>query len=345
MKHSTTPRLTSLPVIDLASPDAAQQLYRAGSEVGFQCLVNHGVDAEAVAAVAALEGHLSAATKAQLDAIRKPTPGYGPGLQYSGHMEQESYETEEGVYTAGHREDFVVVHPDAARKKADGVPYYVGPGGRIWYADTANRFWDDASRAVLERYYRALERLSLKVLRLYGEAVAGESEAFVELVADHTTNLVNGYHGSATSAGDDERVSGHSDTGLFTIINYGSSGFSGLEVKGSDGEWRLVDPAAFPAGALLLNTADSMHRLSNGRLRSTPHRVIDRSPKGTPLPHRLAMIYFFAPSYDAVLAPHVREGEAARFEPIVAGTLAHNYLTCPTEQREAFDAWVAERAS
>ena len=47
MKHSTTPRLTSLPVIDLASPDAAQQLYRAGSEVGFQCLVNHGVDAEA----------------------------------------------------------------------------------------------------------------------------------------------------------------------------------------------------------------------------------------------------------------------------------------------------------
>ena len=179
-----------------------------------------------------------------------------------------------------------------------------------------------------------------EVLRLYGERSRARGWPG-QLVADHTA-----VNGCRLAIGRRRRAGvGHSDTGLFTIINYGSSGFSGLEVKGSDGEWRLVDPAAFPAGALLLNTADSMHRLSNGRLRSTPHRVIDRSPKGTPLPHRLAMIYFFAPSYDAVLAPHLREGEAARFEPIVAGTLAHNYLTCPTEQRGAFDAWVAGQTS
>ena len=43
------------------------------------------------------------------------------------------------------------------------------------------------------------------------------------------------------------------------------------------------------------------------------------------------MIYFFAPSYDACSRRTVREGEAAQFEPIVAGTLAQSYLTCPTE--------------
>ena len=121
-------------------------------------------------------------------------------------MEQESYETEEGVYTAGHREDFVVVHP-TPRKKADGVPYYTGPGGRIWYADTAN---PSGTTRAGRCSSATTARSSLTVLRLYGEAIAGE-RGFAEPVADHTTNLVNGYHGSATPAGDDERVSGHSD--------------------------------------------------------------------------------------------------------------------------------------
>ena len=332
-----------LPVVDLRAADAAAQLVTACTEVGFQCVVGHGLDpAHGAAAVSELEGFFGAATPAELDAVRKPTEGYGPGLQKRGHLEGESYGTEHGTYATSLREDFVVVHPHAAARKAAGDPYYCRPAGQIWYGDCANRWPSTAMQAALERYYLSLEAISQRMLRLCGLAIAADEGKFADLGARHTTNLACAFHRACPSRGAaaEPRVSPHSDTALFTLIHYGTAGVGGLEVQDqASGEWLRVSHEDLPPNALVFNCGDTLRLLSNGRFLSTPHRVVDDAPPGQMMPDRLALCYFFAPSYDAEIRPLGGESGAS----LLGGQVTHGLRTCSRAQRQEFERWRLSR--
>ncbi len=72
-----------LPVVDLRAADAAAQLVTACTEVGFQCVVGHGLEpAHGAAAVSELEGFFGAATPAELGNLSPAQPrrrGRGSG--------------------------------------------------------------------------------------------------------------------------------------------------------------------------------------------------------------------------------------------------------------------------
>jgi isopenicillin N synthase-like dioxygenase len=65
----------------------------------------------------------------------------------------------------------------------------------------------------------------------------------------------------------------HTDHGSITLLFQDDVG--GLELLGSDGAWHSAPPVA---GAAVINTGDLMERWTNGRFRSTVHRV--RPPAG-----------------------------------------------------------------
>ena len=100
---------TRLPIIDLASPDAAAQLLSSCSTLGFQGVVNHGFEEEVSRAVRLLEATFATSSKAQMNSWRKPNLGYGPGLQQPKQMANEHYSTLQGNYNACTREDFIFV--------------------------------------------------------------------------------------------------------------------------------------------------------------------------------------------------------------------------------------------
>ena len=87
-------------------------------------------------------------------------------------------------------------------------------------------------------------------------------------------------------------VAEHTDYGLLTLLLQDTSG--GLQVR-TAGEWRDIPPVP---GALVCNLGDMLERLTEGRYRSTPHRV--RSPEGG---GRLSCPFFFDPSWDAEVHP------------------------------------------
>ena len=340
-------RTCRLPVVDLAAENATAQLASACSNFGFQCIINHGVDIECQRSVQSLESFFREGSPECKHSVRRKECGYGPGLQLTEHMKAERYDTVEGSYGTYAREDYVIVNPEIAAHKERQDPYYSGPAGELWFGDGINRFPDDAFRDAQLAHYRALEGLGERLMGLAGEALASDAGAFAHVTRRHTSNVVVGYHveGVGAPGGAQTMVSEHSDTGLMTLIQYGSNGMSGLEVKDRvTGEWLLVDPRDWPEGALLLNIGDSMHRLSNGRFLSTPHRVIDRTPAGVRKPDRLALIYFLAAGYDVPLCPHTRMlgGRLERpcLAPVLAGTLTHNFLTAPAERKERFRRWV-----
>ena len=151
--------LLALPIVNLSSPDAASKLHHAAATVGFFAVTGHSAEAEAAAAADEMLGWFRRRGGRPDPLVTKPTPGYGPGLQYAGHLETERYTTTEGTYSFGAaaadacdgdsdgdggaaartsvvadrtalREDFVMVHPDAAAAKRAGDEYYARDAAR-----------------------------------------------------------------------------------------------------------------------------------------------------------------------------------------------------------------------
>jgi isopenicillin N synthase-like dioxygenase len=104
----------------------------------------------------------------------------------------------------------------------------------------------------------------------------------------------------------------HTDYGFITILLQDDVG--GLQVRNLAGEW--ID-APYRPGAFVMNSADILHRWSNGRFISTPHRVINRSGRA-----RYSNPFFFDPDMKAEINPLpgcVSADNPPRYEAVVYG--------------------------
>lgn len=87
-------------------------------------------------------------------------------------------------------------------------------------------------------------------------------------------------------------VGEHTDYGLLTMLWQDEAG--GLQVKSRS---RWIDAPPIP-GSFLCNIGDMLERLTRGIYRSTPHRVVNASPR-----NRLSFAFFFDPGFDARMSP------------------------------------------
>jgi isopenicillin N synthase-like dioxygenase len=100
-----------------------------------------------------------------------------------------------------------------------------------------------------------------------------------------------------TSSGEQWGVAEHTDYGLLTILLQDRHG--GLEVRSPHG-WIPVPPRS---DAFVCNIGDMLDRLTEGRYRSTAHRVRNTSGHD-----RLSFPFFFDPAWDARVTPLPMEG-------------------------------------
>ncbi|MGI9334692.1 MAG: 2OG-Fe(II) oxygenase family protein, partial [Gammaproteobacteria bacterium] len=87
----------------------------------------------------------------------------------------------------------------------------------------------------------------------------------------------------------------------------------GLELQLLDGDWVAVPPIP---GTFVVNVGDLLERWSNGRYRSTPHRVINSSGR-----ERLSLVLAYDPNFETLVDPSAfcAAGETPRDEPITCG--------------------------
>jgi isopenicillin N synthase-like dioxygenase len=114
------------------------------------------------------------------------------------------------------------------------------------------------------------------------------------------------------------RYGAHHDYGGLTILRQDEAP-GGLEVCDAEGAWHTVPPSP---GGFVINVGDLLSRWTNGRWRSTLHRVVNPGRELTGSTQRLSMVTFFSPnelSEIACLPSCTTSSNPPRWPPVKAG--------------------------
>ena len=188
--------------------------------------------------------------------------------------------------------------------------------------------WPDSDfRETVNKFYRQALNAAYAIQRLISEVLAVEDDFFVKLHQGEnvTLRLLHYPEIPAGQSTDDIGAGAHTDYGMLTLLF--QRGVSGLEVQTAEGKWQPVAP---DPNAVVINTGDLMERWTNGRFRSTPHRV--RQIPGNP--ERFSIALFVDPDSAApieVLDSCLADGETSKFPLITAG----EYITQRIEASHA----------
>jgi isopenicillin N synthase-like dioxygenase len=152
------------------------------------------------------------------------------------------------------------------------------PPGHPFRDHMPDNVWPDADVAGFHEtvgwLYQALDEMGLKVL----EAIAvwlGLDRHFFDPTVDVGNSILRLLHyPPVPKDGPHIRAGAHEDINVITLLLGAEE--AGLEVKEKDGSWLPINP---PAGSLVCNIGDMLQRLTNHRLPSTTHRVVNPAPE------------------------------------------------------------------
>lgn len=183
-----------------------------------------------------------------------------------------------------------------------------------------NKWPDEAAipgfRANMVAYMTTLEALCRKLVQLYAMALDLPATWFDDSFAEsHMILRMSRY--PAIDGADDSVASlvPHTDSGFMTLLP--PNKVQGLEILLPDGRW-MAAPSV--EGAFVVNGGDILHRWSNERFLSTPHRV--RNVSGG---LRYAVPFFCDPNHDTMIEclPSCQSPERpAKYPPINFGDYA-----------------------
>jgi len=183
------------------------------------------------------------------------------------------------------------------------------PPGHRFRDHMPDNVWPDAElpdfRAKVGWLYQALDAMGLKVL----EAIAtylGLDRQFFDPTVDFGNSILRLLHyPPVPQDGPHIRAGAHEDINVITLLLGAEE--AGLEVKDHDGRWIAINP---PPGALVVNIGDMLQRLTNHRLPSTTHRVVNPAPERRGFPRYSTPFFLhFNSDYEIKTLPNCVDAE------------------------------------
>ncbi len=317
--------LPVVPLIDLApfragtNADRTQVAERIGAacrDVGFFAIIGHGVPHGVIDDLVAVS-HAFFALPEDVKRASVPVPRHG----------NRGYNPLGGEALAYAMDD--IAPPDLFESFTTGPigrpadRYHTAPGARDFFIPNLFPAEPPGFEAAWNAYYRANEMLAADLMAAFALALGLPETYFAPFIDRHLT----AQRTIRYPAIDHEplpgqlRIAEHSDYGSLTILLTDTT--PGLQIQGLDGGW--IDVVS-PPGAFLVNLGDLMADWTNGRWRSTRHRVLatalDRD--------RYSTTFFHHPNYDALiecLPSCLAPGEEPMHEPVTAGDHLYRKLT------------------
>jgi len=312
-----------IPIVDLqgsldADAPLAQQnaraLFEALSQIGFAYIAGHNVApaTREAAFAASRDFHASTLAQKQSLAINAFHRGY-MGMASSTIVTS----TVAKVTRPNMSESLMLMHelpPDDPGLLA-GLPMQ---GPNQWPD------WLPGFKPAMLAYVREVDALGRHIVRLIALALGLPATA-LDHHFDHPTTFLRALHYPPQPPAEDEQIGSapHTDYGIITLLAQDDSG--GLQVRPRGGDWIEAPPIP---DTYVLNVGDMLARWTNGRLVSTPHRVINRSGGD-----RYSLPYFLDPSMDTLIeclptctdAAHPPQHPPVRYGDYLLERLNRNY--------------------
>jgi isopenicillin N synthase-like dioxygenase len=312
----------SIPTIDLAAVEAAAQIVHAYATAGFAYLIGHDVDPLMVAAVFA-ESRRFHASPVELKRTIALDGNHRGFIEINTSTDRNS--TLADVKKPNQSESFMMMREDdPAGEQVHAGHYLSGPNQ---WPD-----WLTGFREVLTGYHDTMVGVGKRLVDVIAEGLGSPADSLAAAFDPPTTWLrLLHYPTCPPTAPDDLYGSApHCDFGFITILAQDDVG--GLQVMSPDGDWLDVPPVD---GAFVMNVGEMLHRWSNGRLRSTPHRVINRSGR-----ERYSVPFFFDPHASTVITPlpSTIGDEGMRYQPTHFGDFLRSELTKGYQRHAASDS-------
>ena len=187
----------------------------------------------------------------------------------------------------------------------------------------AANVWPDEIPGFKETFlelYATFDRTGIKLLRAIARFLGLDDEYFTDTVRDGNSVLrMLHYPPQPEPTGQHIRAGAHEDINSITLLLGAEE--AGLELQTRDGRWIPVSPKP---GELVVNIGDMLQRLTNGRLRSTPHRVVNPAPdRASHARYSMPFFLHFRPDFLIEALPStVGPGETHKWPPITA----HDFL-------------------
>ncbi len=246
----------SLGLVD-SDPDAAAAAFGdAFGRTGFAIVADHGISDAVIGRALAATRDLFALPEAVKRGYVVPGGGGQRGLTPFG------IEVAKGA-----------AHPDL--KEFWHVGRDLAPGDPLRTAMPDN-VWPDVPdfRASVTALYTALDRAGARVLHAIALHLGLAADFFAEPTRDGNSILRLLHYPPITGTPAAVRAGAHEDINVITLLLGADE--AGLQLLTRDGEWRDI---AAPPGTLVCNIGDMLQRLTNFRLPSTSHRVVNPSPQ------------------------------------------------------------------
>ena len=297
-----------IPLIDLTALQTgpagvnklALELKQALEEVGFLILINHSVPSKLIR-------RAFKATKQFHDQPMIAKCSLLMNEHNNGYMAEGRY----NVRTSRASESFV--KPDAneaffvKRERTENDPLVIAsrrfagpnqwPQGINGFRETVLAY-TEAVDLMARRLLPSLA-ISLDLKPDYFDAAFAESQYSFRMSHYPPTTREEGLYGIAP----------HTDMNFMTFLP--QSNIPGLQIATSPNDWQDIP---FIPDSFVVNTGDTLHRWTNGRYCSTPHRVLPPTEE-----HRYAIPFFFGPHLDTKIKclPTCQDAEnPPKFSPI-----------------------------
>ena len=171
-------------------------------------------------------------------------------------------------------------------------------------------------REAVLAYTDAVDALGRRLLPACAVALDLPPDSFDAAFAESQFSFRLSHYPPVQAAPNQFGIAPHTDANFLTFL--AQTEIPGLEVRLPDGGWL---PVPYVPDSFAVNSGDMMHRWTNGRFKSTPHRAVP--PVGR---HRYAIPFFLGPHIDTVIAclptcraPH----ESPRWPPITYSDYLH----------------------
>ena len=263
MSTVLAPRPEALSSVSLAAADRdaqgfADALGSSFERYGFAVIADHGIPADLIARAEDRARAFFALNEEVKRQYHVPNGGGARGYTPFG------IETAKG---ATHRDLKEFWH--VGRELPEGHPFrqYMAPN--LWPDTEVPGFRD-----TFLQLFAAFDRAGARVLEAIARHLRLSPDFFADTVRDGNSVLRLLHYPPIPADAPGVRAGAHEDINTITLLLGAEE--AGLELLDRDGNWLPVKP---PEGALVVNIGDMLQRLTNHRLPSTSHRVVNPPPE------------------------------------------------------------------